>query len=215
VQGPRRARKKDATRQALRDCALRLVQERGLGAVTVEDITDAADVSERTFFNYFACKEDAIVGPSRELGEQVAHALASRPAHESTLAALAAVVLDVVRDLERSPERRADWAARMQLARQYPATVLPRQLAAFGELEQAIVEGVAARTGTDPSSDLYPRLLAAVAVCATRTAMALWRSGEPGTSLVDLVDRAFSMVAGGLGDPGATCRQAPQGGPLQ
>jgi len=56
----RTLRKKLAVRQALGSAALRLAVERGLENVTVEDITAEADVSLRTFGNYFSSKYEAI-----------------------------------------------------------------------------------------------------------------------------------------------------------
>ena len=61
-QGGLRERKKRATREALHDAALRLTLEHGLEHLTVEEISAAAEVSPRTFFNYFPGKEQAIVG---------------------------------------------------------------------------------------------------------------------------------------------------------
>ncbi|HEY4269898.1 MAG TPA: TetR/AcrR family transcriptional regulator [Galbitalea sp.] len=57
-----RERKRIATRRAIQRAVLELVLERGLEHVTVEEISRAADISPRTFFNYFVSKEAAIAG---------------------------------------------------------------------------------------------------------------------------------------------------------
>jgi AcrR family transcriptional regulator len=56
----RRARRAVETRLKLFRCALKLFAERGLPNVTVEDITEAADVGKGTFFNYFETKEHVL-----------------------------------------------------------------------------------------------------------------------------------------------------------
>src|ERR1035438_2841702 len=62
----RRERRAAETRLRLFRCALQLIAERGFPNVTVEDITEAADVGKGTFFNYFASK-DHVLGVMAEI----------------------------------------------------------------------------------------------------------------------------------------------------
>ncbi|MER7740362.1 helix-turn-helix domain-containing protein [Streptomyces sp. NPDC096538] len=76
-----REAKKQATREALREAALRLAVERGPDQVRVEDIASAAGVSPRTYNNYFASREHAIVAAvTADREARVAAAVAARPA---------------------------------------------------------------------------------------------------------------------------------------
>ncbi|MCX4906737.1 TetR/AcrR family transcriptional regulator [Streptomyces sp. NBC_00878] len=75
-----RERKKQATRVALREAALRLAVERGPDQVRVEDIAEAAGVSPRTYNNYFASREQAIVAAvTADREARIAAAVAARP----------------------------------------------------------------------------------------------------------------------------------------
>ena len=73
-----RERKKLATKQALAWAAMRLAVERGLENVRVEDITDAVNVSRRTFTNYFSSKEEAIASLNADRAARAAEALRER-----------------------------------------------------------------------------------------------------------------------------------------
>jgi len=65
----RRERKAQETSARLTSVSRRLTAERGLGGFTVQEVCDEADISRRTFFNYFPSKEDAILGvhPEEEI----------------------------------------------------------------------------------------------------------------------------------------------------
>ncbi|MEO7720571.1 MAG: TetR family transcriptional regulator [Pseudolysinimonas sp.] len=56
-----RERKKQQTRQAIHEAAFRLIDEHGLEATTIDQICQAAEVSSRTFFNYFPSKAAALL----------------------------------------------------------------------------------------------------------------------------------------------------------
>src|SRR5262249_28358853 len=75
-----RERKKLATRQALGAAAMRLAIERGLENVHVEDIAAAAQVSPRTFSNYFTNKYEAICALALDRTHRVGEALREQPA---------------------------------------------------------------------------------------------------------------------------------------
>ena len=57
-----RERKRAQTRHRLEEAAVGLALRDGLDKVTIDAISERADVSPRTFFNYFDSKEDAILG---------------------------------------------------------------------------------------------------------------------------------------------------------
>jgi AcrR family transcriptional regulator len=192
-----RERKKRATRQALHGAALRLVAARGFDDVTIEDIAAAADVSPRTFFNYFGSKEDVIVNPDPEWVDRLKVLLEQHTADESPLTVMEDVL---VAQLDEVTDRREEWLLRLRLVREIPA-LTPRHLAAFDAMERALVEDVAHRTGRDPASDLYPVLLGIAAMAAMRPAIPRWGAGDGRTSLPDLVHEAFAALRAGLGTP--------------
>ncbi|WP_223693639.1 TetR/AcrR family transcriptional regulator [Leifsonia poae] len=64
-----RERRKAETALGLKSAARRLTIERGLGGFTIEELCDEVGVSRRTFFNYFATKENAVIGFSIDADE--------------------------------------------------------------------------------------------------------------------------------------------------
>ncbi|WP_433385364.1 TetR family transcriptional regulator [Micromonospora sp. KLBMP9576] len=193
----RRDRRKRRTRAALAEAALRLVAERGLAQVTVDEISEAADVSPRTFFNYFACKDDALIGDQAREAKRLVARLAAVPPEVPVLAALRTALDEVV---DEARAERELWCLRMDVVARNPV-LLPRLLAGNAETERAIVEVVAARVGVDPDHG-YPALVTAVTGAVLRTAMTRWAGQPDQPDLADLVDEAFAAVAAGLPQPG-------------
>ncbi|MFF1574004.1 TetR family transcriptional regulator [Leifsonia sp. NPDC058292] len=65
-----RERKRLATRRAIQLAAVQLASARGFDRVTIDEISHQANVSPRTFFNYFPSKESAIIGELPELPDE-------------------------------------------------------------------------------------------------------------------------------------------------
>jgi AcrR family transcriptional regulator len=192
----RRDRKKQQTRAALIDAALRLVDERGLDRVTVEDISEAADVSPRTFFNYFATKDEALTGDQFVDSTAVIdrfHAV------EPGVPVIGAILLAVTPALAEMERNRELWFIRMRVMAQNPSLV-SRLLARSAAAELDLVTAIADRLGVSARS-AYPQVTAAVAGAAVRTAMIRWADCAGTRTLVDLVHEAFQVVATGLADP--------------
>jgi AcrR family transcriptional regulator len=201
-----RERKKLATRRLLRRTALILADERGLANVTVEDIAEAAEVSPRTFFNYFPSKEAALFGgdPDRaaRLRDRVASEAPGGPALDAlrtVLAQDADEITDELRSLGGDP---VDWLRRMKVARTDPQ-VRAAHAAQMARIERAIGEGLATRLDADQETDPYPWVLAAAAVGVFRACMAFWAGSGGTVQLGQLIDQAFRELAGGLPEHGA------------
>ncbi|MCX4472467.1 TetR family transcriptional regulator [Micromonospora sp. NBC_01655] len=192
-----RDRKKRQTRAALAEAALRLVAERGLDQVTVEEISAAADVSARTFFNYFASKDEALVGDPAGGGVRLVARVAAAPPGQPVLTTLRHALDEVIDEIRADREL---WSLRMEVVTRNPA-LLPRLIAGNAATEQAIVDVLAARLGVGPDHP-YPRLVTAVAGAALRAAMTRWATHRDDRDLADLVDEAFAALAAGLPEPG-------------
>jgi AcrR family transcriptional regulator len=189
-----RERKKLATRLALHEAALRLVAERGLDGVSVDDIAARADVSPRTFFNYFSSKDDAVVGLDPSAPEHQAAAFRGRPAGESPVQALRAVARAQAVEMAEEPQL---WPLRLRVIEAHPV-LLARLAAGFGESERLLAEAIAERVRTRPDAGLYPGLLAAVGGAAMRVALHRWHATDFTASLPDLVDEAWDALEAGL-----------------
>lgn len=188
-----RERKKTATRLAIARAAMALFEERGYDGTTVEDIATAANVSRRTFFRYFAGKDEVlIVDPEGKL--RALHvALAEGPPEEPTIDALRRGILALTA---------AYFEPELVLAE---ARVVYKEpaLAAAGlayqvRWEDALAQEVADDLRVDIDRDPRPRIVAHATVAIMRAGVASWLGdgghGEP----ADAVARTFDLTTPAL-----------------
>jgi len=196
-----RERKKLATRRELRRVALRMIAERGYSNVTVEEIAEAANVSPRTFFNYFPTKEAALFGADPELAEATRDAIVRQSPGEPVLTVLRALMrnraAEVASEFAELGGDPLEWLARMKAARTDPH-LHAAHAAQMAAIERSLAEAIAQRLGATLECDPYPGLLASIATGVFRSSMSFWATSGGTVPLEQLVDRAFVALADGL-----------------
>jgi len=190
----RRERKKRETRDALMAAALRLAVEKGPDNVTVEEISEAADVSVRTFFNYFSHKEHAILGRDPDDLALALRRVREAPEGESPLTTMRLIVARVIDDLE---DQQTPISQRIALIMQSPA-LLTQFVVLGAEDERELAIALAERMG-EPAGSPRPTLIVGATTMAVKVAMEQRKAGLD-RPLSSLVDEAFSFLADGL-DP--------------
>lgn len=164
-----RERRKQETRDEIRRVALELVQDRGYDAVTVDLISERAGVSMRTFFNYFANKESAMIATPPRLTPAAVEVFLSGSGPRDLVTDLADLAIS---QLEEEGAHPSDFEATMQIVLGVPA-LAKLQFAVFVELETQFTELIAARLSLDPD-DAQPAVIAAAFLAAVRVAGQRW-----------------------------------------
>jgi AcrR family transcriptional regulator len=197
----KRAANKLATRQALQHAADELFADRGYAATTVRDIAEAAGVTERTFFRYFASKEELILDDVLAWLPLLAAQICARPAAEPPLVAVGRAVLDLAGGLGSPLHPSPAWLFTDGPPAGRLGRTGPRPLLA---VEQTISDAIRIRltsTRTPPedvdfTADVWGRCaVAALRSAAIRDWQLRTRGTTPAPSLGDLVRQAFAMLA--------------------
>ncbi|WP_432877605.1 TetR/AcrR family transcriptional regulator [Kribbella sp. CA-245084] len=191
-----RERKKAATRTALGAAAMHLAVEVGVEHVTAEAIAVAANVSTRTFHNYFASKEEAILSAFREQFRSLTDQIRTMPADVPIWDVLEGIAVSM---MSGAPADVGERLAQVKVI-ESPALVA-FQLGLFDELERMSAEAIAERTGTDVATDLYPHLLAAAGAAAMKASMTLWERQQTGSGPAALIAAAFAQIRAGIPAP--------------
>jgi AcrR family transcriptional regulator len=186
----RRERKKLATRRALEESAMRLFTDKGFDGTTVEEIADAADVSARTFFRYFATKDEVLFGDHEPRLEAMRALLEQRPADEPVMVSLEALLRGLgdmlVAQRERVLVQSEVSKARVQvlgLFRQHQE-----------EMNEVIISFVAARLQDDGQVRMRARVVASAAMGAYLAASSEWLRSDGAEDMARLMDEALEAL---------------------
>jgi len=195
----RRERKKRQTRDSLVHAGLALFNAKGYEHTAVREITDAVDVSERTFFRYFASKEDLALSFAKDYTDALLSELAVRPADEPPFIALCNALHASIDVLTAEAGEAGGDTLYLPIMKLIDAT--PSLLAAYlrymHDRDDEIARVLAEREGVDPAADVRPRCTAAVFSSLIVTANREWRT-EGGT--VEAMLAAFDACAGQVAD---------------
>lgn len=175
-----RERKKQRTRDALLRVALELFTTKGYEETTVDEIAEAVDVSQRTFFRYFANKQEAAFAVQEMVEARFVQALRDRPAHEAPLVALRGAVLGAWEAMGQSIEEVVPVELHMRTYQMIESTpaLLAVHLRRSIEMEDEVARVIAEREGLDVESDPRPRVAVAAFSGVMRVTGRLWGAGE-------------------------------------
>src|SRR3954469_14107185 len=184
-----RERKKVATRRALHEAALRLAAGQGNDRGTVEAIADAAEVSRRTFSNYFSSKEEALFHGDAVRMRRMLELVHDEPAGEPPWAVLSQAAEQLT--AEEHDDRDPAWLAQRRRLRAHP-TLAAHQIAAYAAVERELAAEISRRM---PAPDeLHARVLAATFLATLRVATQHWID-HPERPVLDVVRAALTEAA--------------------
>ncbi|MDN3241050.1 TetR/AcrR family transcriptional regulator [Glycomyces tritici] len=163
-----RERKKIETLHRLQEEALRLFDEHGYDATTIEQIAEAAGVSPSTFYRYFPVKEDVVV--QDEYDPLIVNVFESQQEGTAPLEALRAVLTALFREFTDEDIERV--RRRVRLIFSVPA-LRARQVGQSAATERLLARMVAERTGRD-AGDLEVRHFTALVVASWTVAISAW-----------------------------------------
>ncbi|MBY3083668.1 TetR family transcriptional regulator [Rhizobium laguerreae] len=182
----RRERKRRQTRERIEQAAMTLFLQRGFEATTIENITEAADVSKRSFFDYFPSKEEVVFAWQDAFADRLMAAVAARPAAESSVVTVeAAITATVIASVDEP------GLALGELIHRTPVLKARDQLK-YAKLEQKLAEALFLRKQGDPLERPRMRILAAIVIGALRVGAELWQQRPPSVSPQDFAREIFT-----------------------
>ena len=202
-----RDRKRQETRARLEEAAVTLVLRDGLEQTTIGTISELADVSPRTFFNYFDSKDSAILGLRHlEISDETVSDYVARDDGTDLVGSVVHLLFAVMDAPVSRPTIRED---RLEILRRYPQ-ILGSQLAQMTLMTGRLSEAVLGLLAREPrffglaaaEQAAYADLILALCGGAVRVAMRQSAGAGPGAPHEDLEQRAISLVKKTVGKLG-------------
>jgi AcrR family transcriptional regulator len=202
-----RERKKQRTREAIVEAALRLFEERGFDQTTIADIAEAADIAPRTFFGYFPSKEDVVFADFQMTLDGLSARLADRPEDETAIDAIRAWIGKRLEEMDLTDDRER---CRKRVIGESEALAAHNR-ALMGRVEELLAGHIARDLGDRPD-DVRPRMIASAVIgaLAALDVKGADESESPPTKEEALVtvNEALTFLRGGME---ALRRSAPAG----
>src|SRR2546421_12225151 len=177
-----RERKKRLAQATIEETALRLFQQQGYEQTSIQDIANAVMMSSRTFFRYFASKEDVLLEPMHAIQSEGLRFLEDAAPTESPHPALRATFEYLA---SRYQQQRASFLTRYHVVMQMPS-IASIYLYALVEKEPALCDALCSRLGTVTNRNKM-RFLVAIYMAALRVALEEWLEQEAQGDLVSLL----------------------------
>lgn len=180
-----------SVRDQIADKALRLFDENGFDATTVDDLSAAIGISPRSFFRYFPAKEDVVVADLTPLGALVRDEAASRPVDEDAWMTLRHAFEPLVAMTSQDVDRGLRTMRVMMSTASLRARNLEKHLTWARLLEPVIA---ARLDGPGETKTFRAQSLIQSALACFDVALAEWTHGHGAVPAAALLDRAFETV---------------------
>ena len=178
----------------LEDVALKLFEQHGFDAVTVDDVAVEAQISPRTFYRYFAAKDDVLQVAIERRSEALRTTLAARPDDEPPIHSLSQAIRSVLSAEDPVAVRR--WITVVQAT----PNVLRGVVGGIQLKSQVVIAEFFGERLEMPSDSLVPTMLAAAAGGVIMAAQTQWffRGGDLASTVAEGLEVLASALSGHL-----------------
>jgi AcrR family transcriptional regulator len=189
-----KVRKQELVRNVIYDAAIDLFAVKGFDETTVEEVAVAAGVSRRSFFRYFASKDDLLAHNVVHYGDVLKAAVTTCPATFTPLQVVRETVLTIARGASGHSHTRQviEIAERSASARQ-------AHTSRMREVEDNLAAAFATRLNSISNFDVQPRLLASLTLTVMNVAIMSWYRGDC-KDLVAVANQVFTNLTRFISD---------------